>query len=83
MARMLNLKILGLNGIEFAEEVDDDWKPEPPIAALEEGLLDFVKVLPRISPPRFNGIVTQGFTSLSEPSRVMPLLFLLPAQQRA
>ena len=47
MSRELNRKILGSKGIEFIENVDIDWKPEAHIAMLQEGLLDFVKVIPQ------------------------------------
>ena len=53
MARTLNRKTLGLNGIEFFEDVDLDWKPEAHIAMLQEALLDFVKVIPRLGPQFF------------------------------
>ncbi|MCJ1393756.1 hypothetical protein MMC18_006632 [Xylographa bjoerkii] len=40
---------LGLNGIEFFEEISA-WEPKSHIAMLKEGLLDFVAIIPRLGP---------------------------------
>ncbi len=53
MTRILNRKTLGLNGIEIFEDIDSQWKPEPQVAMLQEGLLEFVKVIPTLNSSSF------------------------------
>ena len=62
--KQLTRKNLGLNGIEFFEEVSD-WEPEPHIAMLRERLLNFVRIIPSLDPQHLGVSSEQTIMSIS------------------